>query len=112
MADAIAAFTKANPNIKIKDISEGGSMAYLDWLKTKEAVGEFPDLIEMRDTQLFAEAGKIAELPQEWLDLIAAPPALNDKHYTAPIAGTVPQGIIYSKKSVREGRRYGRAENL
>lgn len=99
MADAIAAFTKANPNIKIKDISEGGSMAYLDWLKTKEAVGEFPDLIEMRDTQLFAEAGKIAELPQEWLDLIAAPPALNDKHYTAPIAGTVPQGIIYSKKA-------------
>lgn len=99
MADAVAAFTKANPNIKINDLSEGGSMAYLDWLKTKEAVGEFPDLIEMRDTQLFAEAGKIAELPQEWLDLVADAPTLNDKHYTAPIVGAFPHGIIYSKKA-------------
>lgn len=99
MADAVAAFTKANPNIKINDLSEGGSMAYLDWLKTKEAVGEFPDLVEMRDTQLFAEAGKIAEAPQAWLDLLADAPTFNDKHYTAPIVGTFPQGIIYSKKA-------------
>nr|WP_183603242.1 ABC transporter substrate-binding protein [Paenibacillus phyllosphaerae] len=102
MADAVAAFTKANPNIKINDLSEGGSMAYLDWLKTKEAVGEFPDLIEMRDTQLFAEAGKIAELPQEWLDLVADAPTLNDKHYTAPIVGAFPHGIIYSKKAYED----------
>ncbi|SFF39733.1 raffinose/stachyose/melibiose transport system substrate-binding protein [Paenibacillus algorifonticola] len=99
MADAVSAFTKANPNIKINDLSGGGTAAYLDWLKTKEAVGEFPDLIEMRDTQLFAEAGKIAELPQAWLDLVADAPTLNDKHYTAPIIGAYPQGIIYSKKA-------------
>lgn len=99
MADSIAAFTKANPNIKINDLSEGGMASYLDWLKTKDAVGEFPDLVEMRDTQLFSEAGKIAELPAEWVGLFADAPKLNGKIWTAPIAGTAPQGIIYSKKA-------------
>lgn len=99
MADAVAAFTKANPNIKITDLSEGGMASYLDWLKTKDAVGEFPDLVEMRDTQLFSEAGKIAELPAEWLGLFADAPKLNGKNWTAPIVGTAPQGIIYSKKA-------------
>ncbi|MDF2938307.1 MAG: transporter substrate-binding protein [Paenibacillaceae bacterium] len=99
MADAVAAFTKANPNIKITDLSEGGMASYLDWLKTKDAVGEFPDLVEMRDTQLFSEAGKIAELPAEWLALFNDAPKLNGKNWTAPIAGNTPQGIIYSKKA-------------
>ncbi|MDR6882537.1 ABC transporter substrate-binding protein [Paenibacillus sp. GCM10023248] len=99
MADAVAAFTKANPNIKINDLSEGGMASYLDWLKTKDAVNEFPDLVEMRDTQLFSEAGKIAELPAEWLGLFSDAPKLNGKNWTAPIAGTAPQGIIYSKKA-------------
>lgn len=99
MADAIATFTKDHPNIKINDISEGGTQAYLDWLKTKDAVGEFPDLVEMRDTQLFSEAGKIAELPQEILDLFSDAPQVNGKNWTAPISGTLPQGIIYSKKA-------------
>ncbi|UUZ84674.1 extracellular solute-binding protein [Paenibacillus sp. P26] len=99
MADAVAAFTKANPSIKINDLSEGGMASYLDWLKTKDAVGEFPDLVEMRDTQLFSEAGKIAELPAEWLGLFADAPKLNGKYWTAPIAGNAPQGIIYSKKA-------------
>ncbi len=99
MADAVAAFTKANPHIKITDLSEGGMASYLDWLKTKDAVGEFPDLVEMRDTQLFSEAGKIAELPAEWLSLFSDAPKLNGKNWTAPIAGTAPQGIIYSKKA-------------
>ncbi|UJF31424.1 ABC transporter substrate-binding protein [Paenibacillus hexagrammi] len=99
MADAVAAFTKANPNIKINDLSEGGMASYLDWLKTKDAVNEFPDLVEMRDTQLFSEAGKIAELPAEWLELFKDAPKLNGKNWTAPIVGTAPQGIIYSKKA-------------
>ncbi|SDD06654.1 raffinose/stachyose/melibiose transport system substrate-binding protein [Paenibacillus sp. UNCCL117] len=99
MADSIAAFTKANPHIKITDLSEGGSQAYLDWLKTKDAVNEFPDLVEMRDTQLFADAGKLAELPAELLTLFSDAPKVNGKNYTAPIAGSAPQGIIYSKKA-------------
>ncbi|MBD0381483.1 extracellular solute-binding protein [Paenibacillus sp. WST5] len=99
IADAVAAFTKANPNVKINDLSEGGMASYLDWLKTKDAVGEFPDLVEMRDTQLFSEAGKIAELPPEWLALFSDAPKLNGKNWTAPIVGNPPHGIIYSKKA-------------
>lgn len=99
MVDAVAAFSKTNPNIKITDLSEGGSQAYLDWLKTKDAVNEFPDVVEMRDTQLFADAGKLAELPTEIVSLFADAPKVNGKNYTAPIAGTAPQGIIYSKKA-------------
>ncbi|MDF2924999.1 MAG: extracellular solute-binding protein family 1 [Paenibacillaceae bacterium] len=99
MVDSIAAFTKAHPNIKITDLSEGGSQAYLDWLKTKDAVNEFPDLVEMRDTQLFADAGKLAELPAELVSLFSDAPKVNGKNYTAPIVGSAPQGIIYSKKA-------------
>jgi raffinose/stachyose/melibiose transport system substrate-binding protein len=99
MADSVDAFTKANPHIKIKNISDGGASSYLDFLKTKDAVNEFPDLVEMRDTQLFADAGKLAELPAELHGLFESLPKVNGKMYTAPIVGTAPQGMIYSKKA-------------
>jgi raffinose/stachyose/melibiose transport system substrate-binding protein len=98
VVDSLAAFMKANPNIKIKDLSETTSAAYLDFLKTKDAVGEFPDLVEMRDTQLFADSGKIVELPKELLGLFESVPQVNGKVYNAPISLPAPQGIIYSKK--------------
>lgn len=99
MVDSIKAFTDANPNIKIKDISETGSASYLDWLKTKDAVGEYPDLVELRDVQVFVDAGRVAELPADLLDIFNTVPELNGKKYVAPINGNVPQGIIYSKKA-------------
>ncbi|NIK68037.1 extracellular solute-binding protein [Paenibacillus sp. BK720] len=95
----IDAFTEANPNITIKNISETTSDSYLDWLKTKDAVGEFPDLVEMRDTKVFADAGKLAELPQELHDLFTYLPEYNGKYYNAPLTGNAPNGIIYSKKA-------------
>ncbi len=99
MVDSIKAFTDANPNIKIKDISETGAASYLDWLKTKDAVGEYPDLVELRDVQVFVEAGRVAELPADLLDIFNNVPELDGKKYVAPISGTAPQGIIYSKKA-------------
>ncbi|NQX63589.1 ABC transporter substrate-binding protein [Paenibacillus qinlingensis] len=99
VADSIAAYTKANPNVKIKDLSETTTAAYLDFLKTKDAVGEFPDLVEMRDTQLFADAGKLAELPKELQGIFESVPQVNGKVYNAPISLPAPQGIIYSKKA-------------
>jgi raffinose/stachyose/melibiose transport system substrate-binding protein len=99
VADSISAFTKANPHIKIKDLSETTTASYLDFLKTKDAVGEFPDLVEMRDTQLFADNGKIAELPKDLQGLFESVPQVNGKVYNAPIALPAPQGIIYSKKA-------------
>ncbi|MCA0755138.1 ABC transporter substrate-binding protein [Paenibacillus sp. N4] len=95
----IDAFTEKNPNIKIVNYSETTSAAYLDWLKTKDAVGQFPDLVEMRDTKVFADAGKIVELPEDLRGLFKTLPEYDGKVYNAPIAGTAPQGIIYSKKA-------------
>ncbi|WP_334073915.1 MULTISPECIES: ABC transporter substrate-binding protein [Paenibacillus] len=100
IADAIKKFMEEHPNIKIKDLSETTSSAYLDWLKTKDAVGEFPDLVEMRDTEVFADAGKIVELPADLRDLFSTLPEVDGgKVYNAPLTLTSPQGIIYSKKA-------------
>ncbi|MEO2203389.1 ABC transporter substrate-binding protein [Paenibacillus pabuli] len=99
IADSIKRFTDANPSIEIKDMSENTSNSYLDWLKTKDAVGEFPDLVEMRDTEVFADAGKIVELPSDLIELFDSPPEVDGKIWNAPIANNVPQGMIYSKKA-------------
>lgn len=99
IADTIQRFMKANPDIKVKDYSENSSSSYLDWLKTKDAVGEFPDLVEMRDTEAFADAGKIVELPSDLVQLLDSPPAVEGKVWNAPLSMNAPQGIIYSKKA-------------
>jgi raffinose/stachyose/melibiose transport system substrate-binding protein len=99
ISDTIKAFMDANPNINVTDISEGTASSYLDWLKTKDAVGEFPDLVEMRDTEVFLKAGKIAELPADLRDLFATLPEVGGKVYNAPLTLNAPQGIIYSKKA-------------
>ncbi|ASA26350.1 ABC transporter substrate-binding protein [Paenibacillus donghaensis] len=99
IADTVKKYTDANPNVTIKDLSETSSAAYLDWLKTKDAVGEFPDLVEMRDTEVFADAGKIVELPADLLDLFESPPQVDGKVWNAPLQVNSPQGIIYSKKA-------------
>jgi raffinose/stachyose/melibiose transport system substrate-binding protein len=99
IADTVKRFMEANPDIEIKDLSENSSSSYLDWLKTKDAVGEFPDLVEMRDTEVFADAGKIVELPGDLLDLFDSPPAVEGKVWNAPLSMNAPQGIIYSKKA-------------
>ncbi|WP_379151626.1 ABC transporter substrate-binding protein [Paenibacillus sp. sgz5001063] len=95
----IEAFTSAHPNIIIQDSSELSSSAYLDWLKMKDAVGEFPDLVEIRDTEAFASAGKIVELPTDLLELFDRLPEVNGKVWNAPLFGNAPQGIIYSKQA-------------
>ncbi|MDQ8734651.1 extracellular solute-binding protein [Paenibacillus sp. LHD-38] len=95
----IDAFTAKNPHIKIVNYSETTSASYLDWLKTKDAVGQFPDLVEMRDTKVFVDAGKIVELPEDLRSLFSILPEYAGKIYNAPLTGTAPQGIIYSKKA-------------
>lgn len=97
--DSIDAFMEAYPHITVKNLSETTSDSYLDWLKTKDAVGEFPDVIEMRDTKVFADAGKLAELPEELHGLFPYLPAYEGKYYNAPLAGNAPNGILYSKKA-------------
>ncbi|MBW4080316.1 ABC transporter substrate-binding protein [Paenibacillus sp. S150] len=95
----IGAFMKAHPDIIIQDSSELSASAYLDWLKFKDAVGEFPDLVEIRDTDAFAGAGKIVPLPADLLDLFGSLPQVNGKVWNAPLFGNAPEGIIYSKQA-------------
>lgn len=99
IASVIKAYMELHPEVEIQDISEMSSNAYLDWLKIKDALGEFPDLVEMRDTEAFAGAEKIAELPSDLAGLFDNPPQVEGKVWNAPLFANAPQGIIYSKKA-------------
>jgi len=99
LEDMLDDFNAEYPHITITNYSETTSDSYLDWLKTKDAVGEFPDIIEMRDTKVFVDAGKLAELPEELHDLFAYLPEYEGKFYNAPIGANAPNGILYSKQA-------------
>lgn len=80
-----------------------GSGAYLDFIKTKDAIGEFPDMLDSRDTQVWVEADKLAEIPDSVLELLANPPVFNGKNYVAPISLQLPSlGMYYNKKMFEE----------
>ncbi|WP_168120538.1 ABC transporter substrate-binding protein [Paenibacillus sp. HB172176] len=97
VSTTIARFEQSHPNIGITEGKESGTGSYSDYLKTKVAVGEFPDLIEIRDTELFASAGLLAEMPEELLYPFLSVEKVNGKVYTLPLERTPPQGIIYNK---------------
>lgn len=102
IAAVIADFEKSHPNIVIHEINETWSGTYAEFLKMKDAVGEFPDLVEMRDTQLFADAGLLAELPSDIAGLQRHAPEVNGRVYTAPLEIPAPVGIIYNKELFRQ----------
>ncbi|MDR2793473.1 MAG: extracellular solute-binding protein [Treponema sp.] len=97
MHERVENYMKLNPHVTIVEkLSNEGS--YLDAIRTLDAVGELPDLIEMRDTPLFVRAGKLGELPSDIVDVFENTVSFNGKVYTAPIDESYPNGIIYSKK--------------
>ncbi|MDR0639023.1 MAG: extracellular solute-binding protein [Spirochaetaceae bacterium] len=97
MHERIENYMKLNPHVIIVEkLSNEG--AYLDAIRTLDAVGELPDLIEMRDTPLFVRVGKLGELPPDIVDLFETTVPFNGKVYTAPIDESYPNGIIYNKK--------------
>lgn len=89
-------FNEAHPDITVT-IQPGNGGAYSEFLKTKDSVGEFPDIMEMRDTAVYVRAGKIAELPEDITSLFKSTTDFNGKVYTVPLAGENTQGIIYNK---------------
>ncbi|WP_217591734.1 ABC transporter substrate-binding protein [Cohnella sp. GbtcB17] len=101
ISTVISDFERAHPSVAIQEENESWSGSYADFLKMKDAVGEFPDLVEMRDTQLFADAGLIAPLPAEVETLLQPVPAVNGAVYAAPLEKPAPLGIIYSKALFR-----------
>lgn len=97
MNETVNRFNRAYPDITVK-IQPGNGGAYSEFLKTKESVGEFPDIMEMRDTPVYVRAGMLEPLPDDIVSLFNSTVPFDGKTYTAPIAGENTQGIIYNKK--------------
>jgi len=101
MRERVEGFMAAHPGVTIETkLSNEGS--YLDALRALDAMGELPDLIEMRDAPMFVRAGKLAEIPADIASRFAAPPLYDGRVYTAPIAGDYPLGIVYDRKRFAE----------
>lgn len=101
MNRAVDAFNAAYRDITIT-VQPGDGGVYSEFLKTKDSVGEFPDMLEMRDTAMYVRAGKLAPLSDELVSLFKTAMRFDDKVYTAPYAGENTQGILYNKKYFEE----------
>lgn len=77
--------------------SSGG---YLDFVKTQDAIGEFPDMLDCRDPTVWVNADKLAEIPSGLVDLLEDPPRLYGKHYVAPISNFLASIGFYYNKSM------------
>lgn len=89
-------FNDAYPDITVT-IEPGNGGAYSEFLKTKDSVGEFPDIMEMRDTAMYVRAGKLAELPEDITSLFSSVTEFDGKVYTAAMGGENTDGIYYNK---------------
>ena len=90
-------FNAANPDITIT-IEPGDGGSYSEFLKTKDSVGEFPDMMEMRDTAMYVRAGKVAPLSDDIKALFTSTVEFDGVTYTAPMSGANTMGIMYNKK--------------
>jgi raffinose/stachyose/melibiose transport system substrate-binding protein len=95
MNKAVDTFNSANPGIIIR-IQPGDGGAYSEFLKTKDSVGEFPDMMEMRDTAMYVRAGKLDALSSGIEDLFKTTMKFDGKSYTTPYAGENTNGILYN----------------
>jgi raffinose/stachyose/melibiose transport system substrate-binding protein len=102
ISSVIGAFEKSHPNIVIEEGNETWTGSYGEYLKMKETVGEFPDLVEMSETQLFADAGLLYEIPSDLAALLRVNPKVNGRVYNLPLDLPALQGIIYSKAVFRD----------
>lgn len=97
MNNVVQKFNETYPDITVT-IEPGNGGAYSEFLKTKDSVGEFPDVMEMRDTAMYVRAEKLEPLSEEITSLFASTMEFDGNVYTAPMAGENTQGIIYNKK--------------
>lgn len=83
MNSVVEKFNAAYPDITVT-IEPGNGGAYSEFLKTKDSVGEFPDVMEMRDTAVYVRAGKLEPLPDDIVNLFKTTTAFAGKVYSAP----------------------------
>ena len=96
MNEIVNKFNETYPDITVT-IEPGNGGAYSEFIKTKDSVGEFPDVMEMRDTAMYVRAGKLEPLPDDIVSLFRTTTAFDGKVYTAPFGGENTNGIIYNK---------------
>lgn len=101
MNNMVQKFNETYPDITVT-IEPGNGGAYSEFLKTKDSVGEFPDIMEMRDTAMYVRAGKLEPLSEEITSLFTNTMEFDGKVYTAPMAAENTNGIIYNKKYFEE----------
>ncbi|MFR8171414.1 MAG: ABC transporter substrate-binding protein [Marvinbryantia sp.] len=97
MNEIVNRFNEAYPDITVT-IEPGNGGAYSEFIKTKDSVGEFPDVMEMRDTALYVRAGKLEALPEDIVSLFKTTTDFDGSVYAVPLAGENTNGIIYNKK--------------
>lgn len=95
--EIVSDFNNTYPDITIS-IEHGSGGAYSEVLMAKDSVGEFPDLVEMRDTAMYVRAGKLEPLSEDITSLFMTTMEFDGNVYTAPYASENTMGIIYNKK--------------
>ncbi|MDC7234950.1 MAG: ABC transporter substrate-binding protein [Spirochaetales bacterium] len=109
--ERVMKFMEENPQYNIIQMPSG-SGAYLEFLKTKDAVGEFPDMLDSRDTAVWVRADKLAELPESVKSLVKEAPQLDGKYYIAPISiipaagGTYYNKALFDELGLKEPKTY------
>lgn len=94
-------FMEQYPNVSLLIVPSNGT-AYNEFLKTKSAVGEFPDIVEMRDPAGYVRAGMLAPVSEEITSLLQTTAEFEGTVYTAALASGDTRGIIYNKKYFEE----------
>lgn len=96
MNQMVSSFNESQTEVKV-NIVTGTAGSYDEVLKTKDTVGEFPDVMEMKNPATYIRADKLAPIPDEITALFTSTTEINGAVYTAPMGGENTIGIIYNK---------------
>lgn len=96
MNEIVNRFNEAYPDITVT-IEPGNGGAYSEFIKTKDSVGEFPDVMEMRDTAMYVRAGKLEPLSDEIVSFSEPPQPLTGKYIQCLLAEKIPMALFIIK---------------
>lgn len=106
--EVVTAFNEQSDTTEVKlDPLPAGS-DYATALKTVDATGNWPAVVDMRDTLTYVNAGKLAPVPEEVTALLepdAFAPAADGNVYTVPYSalnGELGMNIVYNKTYFEE----------
>lgn len=95
MEELCETFMNENPDITLQ-MEYSGEGEYTEELKAKEAEGEFPDVFEINNVDMFQNADKLGNLGEEISSLVENPINVGGETYGLPFYSTS-YGIVYNK---------------